>query len=263
MKLSEWLASGSRGLPILQFAGAETTDSRPQVTSVVSAYGLDYDEGGLTYLPALECARLLKDEPSSADAAQVKASRCLVLQGLATSRESWATVLPFLARRAGLGRRTVLLDRETPAWLHHPSYTEFLRPATEVCELSTGLPREDGRVEKPAQNVASDDSDRELILVAASVVAAKFRVPSQALLGRRSNADELKARQAAIFVVRKWKRFEFKLIGNVLGQRTAVSAAQAFKRIEDRCKTDPDFGSLIDSALEELAGWEKGLHHQA
>ena len=92
----------------------------------------------------------------------------------------------------------------------------------------------------------------------ASVVARHFGVSETSLFDRRSDHSTLKARQAAIYVARKWKRFDFGLIGSVLGERTAVSASQAFRRMEERC-SEPEFASRIDAALKELSSYAKEL----
>jgi hypothetical protein len=259
-RVAEWLVSDSRNLPLLEIIGPDTIDAREQLTRTLHAHGIEYRDGGLVYLPAPEAARLLREQPESEEAKAMKLCRCLVLQGLGEAESDWKVLIRHLALRAGFGKWTILMDRKEPEWLHNSYYGDMLRPATEVFFTSAdGKSRSQEARGQAREEAAAADSDRELILVAASVVARSFGVNGQSLLNRRSNSDELKARQAAIFVVRKWKKFEFSLIGRVLGERTPVSAAQAYRRIEDRYKAEPEYARVIDAALHELNTWEQGL----
>jgi hypothetical protein len=251
--ISEWLTGGAAALPLLQVVGSNCFAARLKLTITASRHGMEFGDGSLVYLAAEEASAVLRDESDVDGKNKMRSARCLVLQGLAKGSSDWSTVLNLVAVRAGFGMRTLLLDREEPLWLNEPCYRDRLGYAIRIVHVDSGnSPVIHPQRQRPSNEGAAVPADREAILLAARVVARIFGVNPESLQNRHSNREESTARQAAIYVVRKWKRVEYRLIGKVLGGRTQVGAQQAFSNIEQRCRLDAAFAALIQRALAEL-----------
>ncbi len=237
-ELLDWLSSMQPNVrPVLFIRTNPAFDSLDSLTSALSCLGYDLRSGTLGVVSA---ERMEESPPTS----QTHPGSVLIIVGLSEIADPQATVRT-IEERIDCGLPTIILDHTPPSWMQ--SEKARMRVIASCTKEMSWDTQSFADVE-PAES----DSDQEMIRVVAQHVAKYFDVSAESLFDRRSDNNTLKARQAAVYVAREWGGFDFSTIGKTLGDRTYVSATQAYRRIAVRRRTDKKLDDILTAIISDL-----------
>jgi chromosomal replication initiator protein len=81
-------------------------------------------------------------------------------------------------------------------------------------------------------------------------VASYYKVDPKNIIGKSRKSDLVKARQVAIYLLRKKSKLSFPAIGKEVGGRDHTTIMHAYNKIKDLLKKDPILKQEIDDILE-------------
>ncbi|RME04644.1 MAG: hypothetical protein D6805_02265 [Planctomycetota bacterium] len=100
-----------------------------------------------------------------------------------------------------------------------------------------------------------------LVEKAILATSARFKVTLKELYSKKRSKKFVRARQAAMYVMRYLFRLTFKQIGEYFGNRHSSTVQHAVKRIEEQIKTDPSIEMAIDDLIQDVKDEIKKVYY--